>query len=758
LRELGAGGMGTVFEAFEEKMNRKVALKLLSRHLSSSEKAGDRFAREAWIAGKLNHPNLVKVFERGEMEEVAYFSMELVDGGSLYDVIRHLKVWGKDESWNLEFGSREYVNWAITQIVAAARGLDYAHRKGIVHRDVKPANILVDRDSHLVKVADFGLAVDPEGPRITTVGTVMGTVAYMAPEQIRGQLDQIGPWTDVYALGVTLFELLTLDLPYSGATQQLYMSAVLTAQAKRPRKINERVSHDLEIVLQKALEKAPQDRYASAGALADDLENVAHFRPILARPPAAGTRLVKWARRKPMHAALILALATGIPALSFLSYRALLHQRLVERLDTEQEKEAVRRLDHDYRFREALPILDKVLERHPDDPDALRTRAVTRFRLAAVDSDPERQAESRKLALADASRLVLLEPDASWPYRLRAFLEKEFGRTAEAARDESAAQAKRSAEPSSQELDIDGVLAMEAGSFKEAVEIYTKIIVQHPDASEAQYFRAMAYQNLGESAKAMTGYEVASALAPSDPIPRINLGQLLNQAGDLGRAEAELRKALSLDPKSAAAYECLADNLILQAKQKAAAGDREAARRGFKEAEGAARQSLRLDDERAWAHANLGVALVEQNRLAEASNPALIEEATREYTKAIRLAEASKGSESERIMRTALANECDALMQLGDIRLALASCERIADLEPAHAINQYNLAAVYALTNRSADALAALAKDFDLGDRDWQSLATDKSFDSIRGDRRFTTLMNKMKATPSQVPQPSSIP
>jgi tetratricopeptide (TPR) repeat protein/tRNA A-37 threonylcarbamoyl transferase component Bud32 len=741
--------MGTVFEAFEERMKRRVALKVLSRHLSKSQKAESRFAREAWIAGKLNHPNLIKVYERGEMEDVTFFSMELADGGSLHDVVRNLRVWGRDENWKLEFGSKEYIQWAIAQVVDAARGLDYAHRQGVVHRDVKPANILLNRDPCTVKVADFGLALDSEATRVTTIGTVLGSVAYMAPEQIRGRADLVGPWTDTYSLGVTLFELLTLELPYAGATQQLYLNAVLTSAAKRTRALNQRVGRDLEVVIQRVLEKDPKDRYASAGDFADDLENVTHFRPIRARPPRIGARLLKWARRKPMHATLAASIVLGTPALLLLSRNAIIHERLVVRLEAQEERKEVRRLNHDERFRQALPLLDRLLARDPNDVETLQTSALTRFRLAEIETDPRVRGDLQMRALADASQLVQLEPQASWPYRVRAFISRGFGRIAEAEQDERAAAARRRSSVTDRELEIDGILSLQEGKPKDAAEAFSKIIARQADASGPRLYRAMAYERLGESAKAMTDYEVAAALQPSDPVPRINLGRLLGQAGDLERGQVALRQALKIDPKSATAYECLADILIRQGKVKAGSGERDAARKDFQDASAAARTSLGLDQDRAWAHLDLGVAMIEENRLKETPSQAVVAEATQEYQKAIELAGNLESRRGGEILRSALVNQCDALIQLEELRRALEACTRIAELEPKNPNNQYNLAAVYALSNHSEEALRALERDFELGDRDYQYLAADKWFESLHREPGFVSLVSKMRKASS---------
>src|SRR5262249_53547629 len=143
-RELGAGGMGTVYLAHDERMNRKVALKVMSRH-QSSEKAGRRFEQEAWIAGRLDHPNIVKVHERGASEELSFYAMEVLDGGPLAHVIERLRRAGADDTLGLRFGTAEYIHWVVRAIIAAARGLEFAHRAGVVHRDIKPMNLLLSR-------------------------------------------------------------------------------------------------------------------------------------------------------------------------------------------------------------------------------------------------------------------------------------------------------------------------------------------------------------------------------------------------------------------------------------------------------------------------------------------------------------------------------------------------------------------------------------------------------------------------------------
>jgi tetratricopeptide (TPR) repeat protein len=749
LRELGAGGMGAVFEAFDARMNRRVALKILARHQSESEKAADRFAREAWIAGKLSHPNLVRVFERGEEAEISYYTMELVDGGAVSDVLKNLRTWGKDDRWGLVFGTREYLSWAIGQIVEAARGLEYAHRQGVVHRDIKPMNLLLSREPAAVKVADFGLALDLGATRMTTVGKVMGTVAYMAPEQIRGQTDQISPRTDVYALGVTLFEMLTLELPFAGETQQIYMNAVLTAQARRPRKLNERVGRDLEVVLQKALEKDPADRYASAGAFAEDLENVLHFRPIQARPPGPAVRMAKWARRRPMHAALAAVLVAGLPTIGTLSLRAVQHQRLVLRLQVDRWREESIHFLHKDRFQEALEPLDRILGVRPEDVDALRDRAMCFARLAMAERNPERRDELRGKALSDITRVVARIPDARWPYRVRGYFLKSFGREREAAEDEQRAAERAAAAPQFYDVQMDGILALMARNYPQALKLFDELNRRRPDFPEARWWRGRVYENVGETAKAMTDYEVAVALKPRDSLSRLNLARLKTQSGSVDEAAALIDKVLELEPGSADAYEALAANHLAEGRAKASAGDSGAADKAFRQAEESARKALSLNPGLSWARVNLGAGLMEMYRLHPVPGSKQAAEATALYGEVIRMRESNPAGVDEEAFAAAMENQCDALIQLRELEKALEVCRDIARRHPDRANAHYNLAGVLALSGRPEEAIQALEEDFKLGDRDWQYLGADGWFESMRARPQFQALLQRMKSTPA---------
>ncbi|QEL16254.1 protein kinase domain-containing protein [Limnoglobus roseus] len=294
LEEVGRGGMGVVYRARQRRLNRVVALKVIlgGDHAAAKERA--RFRREAETAAKLDHPNIVRIFEVGEHDGRPYCVMEFVDGGSLAK----------------RAAGGPWAFRAAAELVAAVAGAaDHAHQRGVVHRDLKPANVLLG-DADAPKIVDFGLAKSQSGadPALTRTGDVVGTPMYMAPEQASGR-GPVGPAADVWALGVILYELLTGHAPFQGESAAETLVQVKTSEPVAPRLVRPKLPRDLNTICLKCLQKEPSGRYPTAGAVADDLGRWLRGETIAARPVGSLTKVGRWCRRRPTVAGLLAGLA-----------------------------------------------------------------------------------------------------------------------------------------------------------------------------------------------------------------------------------------------------------------------------------------------------------------------------------------------------------------------------------------------------------------------------------------------------------------
>jgi len=302
LEEIGRGGQGVVYRARQKSLNRTVALKVIGLGPWTTEAHLKRFRREAEAAARLEHPGIVPIYEVGEREGSCYFSMKFVEGGQLDDVVRREPM---------------SMRQAAELIAKVARTVHYAHEHGVLHRDIKPGNILLDAKGTPL-LTDFGLAglVETEST-ITRTLEVLGTPSYMAPEQGAGEHGKVSTTTDVYGLGAVLYELLTAHPPFAGGTSYQTIRLLLDTEPRQPRLWNPKMDRDLSTICLKCLEKDPGRRYSSALALAEDLERWLRHEPIQAKRSGFFVRARKWVRRKPAIAALIASFVALVATISW---------------------------------------------------------------------------------------------------------------------------------------------------------------------------------------------------------------------------------------------------------------------------------------------------------------------------------------------------------------------------------------------------------------------------------------------------------
>jgi WD40 repeat protein/serine/threonine protein kinase len=349
-REVGRGGMGVVYEAEQISLGRRVALKVLPFAAAMDPKRLQRFQNEAQAAAHLHHTNIVPVHAVGCERGVHFYAMQFIDGNTLAAVIGDLRrLAGPDVpdalpatapmptpgpppdattspvaalSTERSTRSRAFVRAAANVGVQTAEALEHAHQLGVVHRDIKPANLMVDGRGHLW-IADFGLARLGSDPGLTMTGDLVGTIRYMSPEQALGKRVPIDHRTDIYSLGVTLYEVLTLERAHDGRSREEVLRQIAFEEPRPPRRLNPAVPAELETIVLKAMAKNPEERYATAQELADDLKRFLEDKPIRARRPTLLQRGRKWARRHQpvvwsagVSAALLLLLALAALAVS----------------------------------------------------------------------------------------------------------------------------------------------------------------------------------------------------------------------------------------------------------------------------------------------------------------------------------------------------------------------------------------------------------------------------------------------------------
>ncbi len=331
--EIGRGGMGVVYRAWQTHPRRLVALKLLSMHALLSRRDIDRFRREANAASKIDHPHVVRVYAAGIDNKHHYIAMEYVESKNLAEVLGVLK--GAPAGNVIEmtelprFGSLGYIR-SVTNVVAQiASAIQAAHTMGIVHRDIKPSNILLNAST--AKLADFGISRDETQGRITVSREIPGTPDYMSPEQVRAQHAAVDHRTDIYSLGAVLFELLTLRRPYEGASSHTLAGLIAGPSTPPPvRKLNPRVPRDLAIITEKAMEKDVEDRYASASELYEDLQRFLANEAIVAR----GSSIIRKLSRTFIRRRMAFMIITLLLAVTVITLIGVIKLRRAARADT----------------------------------------------------------------------------------------------------------------------------------------------------------------------------------------------------------------------------------------------------------------------------------------------------------------------------------------------------------------------------------------------------------------------------------------
>lgn len=426
LEELGRGGMGIVYRARQRNVNRLVALKVIrpdrlaSMTSATRHKIIERFRNEAEAAARISHDNLVTVYEVGCEADCHYFSMRYVEGSSLSEMTR------KHPADN-----RQAAEW----LEPVCRAVEAVHRSGILHRDLKPQNILLESATNRALLADFGLAkLADDDAGMTQTGDAVGTPSYMSPEQFE-DASSVGVSTDIYGLGATLYCLLSGRPPFQASSAMLTMKQVISTEPIALRQVNPAVDRDLETICMKCLEKAPSRRYDSAAALADELKRYLEGRPILARPISPPERAARWCRRNPLVASLIgvscAAVLFGVVALAVSNVRTeearqrseesfqeaksavndLFTRVSEERLLNEPGLQDVRR----DLLERARGYYERFLNRRSNDPALQAELAATKFRMGLIDEalgDSQRALAWFTKARDDQKAQAAAQPDS----------------------------------------------------------------------------------------------------------------------------------------------------------------------------------------------------------------------------------------------------------------------------------------------------------------------------------------------------------
>eukprot|EP00913_Durusdinium_trenchii_P008826 g8292.t1 len=399
---LGQGGMGIVYRALDRQLGRQVAIKMVATGPIIAEKTRERFHAEARAVALLQHPHIAQVFLAETIENRPYFVMEYVDGGPLSRAIE---------------GEPQNPRSAAKLIAKLARAIAFSHSKNVLHRDLKPGNVILTQDGE-PKIVDFGLAKFLDGDSSSTkTGDILGTPSYMSPEQAGGVVKNIGAGSDIYSLGAILYELLTGRPPFRTPDPLQTVLVVISDDPVPPRKLQPTVPKDLETICLKCLEKSPGKRYRSAGELAEDLDRYLTDEPILARPVGRIERMLKWTRRRPAWATLIVVCIVGlIAAFTAVVY----HNQQVETAleQTETERDRAQRLSEELQTSLTETQAERDRNRRLFDSGHILTKYLTSKHYAVLEALPGGDHPREALTKNLIEHLVRLEKDAKGNVKL----------------------------------------------------------------------------------------------------------------------------------------------------------------------------------------------------------------------------------------------------------------------------------------------------------------------------------------------------
>ncbi len=667
LRELGRGGMAVVYEAEQISLARRVALKVLPFAAVLDPKQLQRFKNEAMAAAHLRHSNIVPVYSVGCERGVHYYAMQYVEGQSLATAIRDMKGGrgitgaGPKTPISSHGSNREpaYIRMAAALGVQAALALDHAHQLGIVHRDVKPGNLLADLAGTLW-VTDFGLASSKRDVSLTITGELLGTIRYMSPEQALAKRVPVDHRTDVYSLGATLYELFTLEPAFPGDDPHRLIQDIAFKEPVLPRRLNPALPRDLETVLLKAMWKDASGRYATAQEMADDLTRFLDNRPIEAKRAGLLRRAFKWSRR---HRALVGATVTllllsiaGLATGTALLWREQAQTKTAFENAQANLDLALQALDEIYieeteghpKIREGLPrdllekglgFYEKFVEENAGNQDLVLLMGTAYQRTGLIFrelGEEGRAVEFLGRAISGYDRAIEIDPRDTRAHTNRGGTLHHLGRFEEALLDydraieidprnafahinrgntldhlerfeEALAACDRAIEIDSRDAAAHinrGNALRHRERFEEAVVAYDRSIEIDPQDALAHNHRGIALDHLRRFEAALADFDRSIELDPRVAQTHINRGNTLNELGRSEEALAALDLAIEIDPRDATPHFNAGNSLF--------------GLRRFEEALAAYDRALDINPRDSQAHANRAVVLIALRRLEEA--------------------------------------------------------------------------------------------------------------------------------------------